>query len=74
MLLKRGLLFSHITNPFSFPFYCVILFHLFTSISYRTIVVVKASNIDEAMKLAEGCPILLHRGNVEVRSIIPMNG
>ena len=37
-------------------------------------VVVKANNIDEAMKLAEGCPILNHGGHVEVRSIIPMNG
>ncbi|WP_298145747.1 YciI family protein [Flavobacterium sp.] len=37
-------------------------------------VVVKAANIDEAMKLAEGCPILDHGGHVEVRSIIPMKG
>ena len=37
-------------------------------------VVVKADNIDEAMKLAEGCPILIHDGHVEVRSIIPMRG
>lgn len=37
-------------------------------------VVVKATDIDEAMKLAEGCPILLHGGHVEVRSIIPMRG
>jgi hypothetical protein len=37
-------------------------------------VVVKANNIDEAMKLAEGCPILNHGGHVEVRGIIPMNG
>lgn len=36
-------------------------------------VVVKATNIDEAMKLAEGCPILNHGGNVEIRSVIPMN-
>lgn len=37
-------------------------------------VVVKAANLDEAMKLAEGCPILSHGGHVEVRSIVPMNG
>lgn len=37
-------------------------------------VVVKATNIDEAMRLAEACPILLHGGHVEVRSVIPMNG
>jgi hypothetical protein len=37
-------------------------------------VVVKATNIDEAMKLAEGCPILDHGGHVEVRSIIAMKG
>ena len=36
-------------------------------------VVVKATNIDEAMKLAEGCPILNHGGHVEVRRIIAMN-
>ncbi|WP_309640683.1 YciI family protein [Flavobacterium sp.] len=36
-------------------------------------VVVKATNIDEAMKLAEGCPILNHGGHVEVRSVISIN-
>ena len=36
-------------------------------------IVVKATNIDEAMKLAEGCPILDHGGNVEVRSIVAVN-
>ena len=36
-------------------------------------IVVKAANSDEAMKLAEGCPILSHGGNVEVRSVIPIN-
>jgi hypothetical protein len=35
--------------------------------------IVKATTIDEAMKLAEGCPILSHEGNVEVRSIIAVN-
>ena len=34
---------------------------------------VKANGIDEAMKLAEGCPILNIGGHVEVRNVIPMN-
>lgn len=34
---------------------------------------VKASHLDEAMKLAEGCPILSIGGKVEVRTIIPMS-
>jgi hypothetical protein len=36
-------------------------------------VIVKATNIDEAMKLAEGCPILSHGGHVEVRSVLSVN-
>lgn len=36
-------------------------------------ILVKATNIDEAMKLAEGCPILTIGGHVEVRSVMPMN-
>jgi hypothetical protein len=36
-------------------------------------VIVKATNIDEAMKLAEGCPILAHGGHVEVRNILSIN-
>jgi hypothetical protein len=36
-------------------------------------VIVKAANIDEAMKLAEGCPIFSHGGNVEVRSVVAVN-
>jgi hypothetical protein len=36
-------------------------------------VIVKAENIDEAIGLAEGCPILFIGGNVEVRDIIKMN-
>jgi hypothetical protein len=35
--------------------------------------VVKAANLDEAMKLAEACPILSIGGHVEVRAVIPMN-
>ena len=35
-------------------------------------VLVKANSINEAMKLAEGCPILNIGGHVEVRSVMPM--
>ena len=35
-------------------------------------VIVKATTLDEAMKLAEGCPILAIGGHVEVRTVIPM--
>ncbi len=34
--------------------------------------IVKAADINEAIKLAEGCPILAIGGNVEVREVIPM--
>ncbi len=36
-------------------------------------IVVKADNVDEAVKLAGGCPILKIGGNVEVRDIIKMD-
>lgn len=36
-------------------------------------IIVKASGIDEALKLAEGCPILTLGGNVEVRDIMVLN-
>lgn len=36
-------------------------------------ILVKANNIDEAMKLAEGCPILGIGGHIEVRNVITMN-
>lgn len=36
-------------------------------------ILVKAANMDEAMKLAEGCPILNIGGHVEVRNVMPMN-
>jgi hypothetical protein len=36
-------------------------------------ILVKANTIDEAMKLAEGCPILNIGGHVEVRNVMPMN-
>ena len=36
-------------------------------------ILVKATNIDEAIKLAEGCPILNIGGHVEVRNVLPMN-
>ncbi len=34
---------------------------------------VKANDLEEAMKLAEGCPILTIGGSVEVRNIMPTN-
>jgi hypothetical protein len=36
-------------------------------------ILVKAANIDEAMKLAEGCPILNIGGHVEIRNILKIN-
>lgn len=36
-------------------------------------VIVKTDTLDEAMTLAEGCPILSIGGNVEVRDLIKMN-
>jgi hypothetical protein len=36
-------------------------------------VIVKADSIDEAIKLAEGCPILYIGGHVEVRDIMKLN-
>ena len=37
-------------------------------------ILVKADDIDDAMKLAEGCPILYVGGHVEVREIMRVNG
>ena len=36
-------------------------------------ILVKAINIDEAMKLAENCPILNIGGHVEVRNVLKIN-
>jgi hypothetical protein len=36
-------------------------------------IVVSATDIDEAIKLAEGCPILAIGGHVEVRNIMKLN-
>jgi len=33
-------------------------------------IVVRTANIDEAVKLAQGCPVLTIGGNVEVRAIV----
>ena len=33
-------------------------------------IVVRAASIDEAAELAKGCPILMIKGNVEIRTII----
>ena len=35
--------------------------------------IVKTATVEEAVELGKGCPILLDGGNVEVRTIIPMN-
>lgn len=35
--------------------------------------IAKAASIEEALKLAEGCPILERGGHVEIRDIIKMN-
>ncbi|WCT11576.1 YciI family protein [Mucilaginibacter jinjuensis] len=35
-------------------------------------IVVKAESLDEAAELANGCPVLLQGGNVEVREINPL--
>jgi hypothetical protein len=35
-------------------------------------ILVKANNIDEAVNLAKGCPILNIGGHVEVRNVTPM--
>ena len=36
-------------------------------------IVVKAASIDEAAELAKDCPIFFINGNVEVRTIVPMD-
>ena len=36
-------------------------------------IIVKADDIDDAIKLAHGCPILFMGGNVEVRDIMGIN-
>ena len=36
-------------------------------------IIVKAVDIDEAVKLAEGCPILQIGGHVEIRNIMEIN-
>jgi len=36
-------------------------------------VIVKANSLDDATQLAQGCPILLIGGHVEIRNILQMN-
>ncbi|WP_240911222.1 YciI family protein [Yeosuana marina] len=36
-------------------------------------IIVKANNMDEAIELAQGCPILAIGGHVEVRNVMPTN-
>ena len=37
-------------------------------------IIVKADSLEEAAELTRGCPILSLGGNVEVRTIVPMEG
>src|ERR1700741_1079316 len=36
-------------------------------------IIIRADSIDEAAKLSKGCPIVTLGGNVEVRTIVPMD-
>jgi hypothetical protein len=36
-------------------------------------IIIKAASIDEAAELSKGCPILSIGGNVEVRTVVPMD-
>ena len=36
-------------------------------------IIIRAESLDEAAQLSKGCPIFQMGGNVEVRSIIPMD-
>ena len=36
-------------------------------------IIVRANSIDEAAELAKGCPILMIKGNVEVRTVVAMD-
>jgi len=36
-------------------------------------IIVRAKSIDEAAEIAKGCPILTIGGNVEVRTVVPMD-
>ena len=36
-------------------------------------IIIKADSLDEAAELSKGCPILSMNGNVEVRTIVPMD-
>ena len=37
-------------------------------------ILLKAADLDEAVQLAKGCPVLLHESRVEVRPILPAQG
>ncbi len=37
-------------------------------------IIIKANSLEEAAELSKGCPILTIGGNVEVRTIVPMEG
>lgn len=36
-------------------------------------IIVKANDLDEAVSLAHGCPVLTYGGNVEVRNLMKIN-
>jgi hypothetical protein len=36
-------------------------------------IIIRAESLDEAAEISKGCPILSVGGNVEVRTIVPMN-
>lgn len=36
-------------------------------------IIVNATSVDEAAEIAKGCPVLLMGGNVEVRTVVPMD-
>ncbi|MBA3682090.1 MAG: transcription initiation protein [Bacteroidetes bacterium] len=36
-------------------------------------IIIKAASLEEAAEISKGCPILQMGGNVEVRTILPMN-
>ncbi len=36
-------------------------------------IIIRAESLDEAAEISKGCPILMIGGNVEVRTIVPMD-
>ncbi len=48
-------------------------FHVSDGLTVAGNMVLKAETLEDATNLAKACPILYMGGNVEVRSVIPMN-